>query len=81
MEAYDLIHIHSVCYSLFAPLFLKSRIIVTPWGSDLNFPNITRLLQRLLFVGLTLLPPMRCLKILAPVQIIAREDLHCQFRG
>lgn len=50
---YDLIHIHSVArYSLFALpcFFLKSRIVVTPWGSDINFSNpVTRLLQFYLF--------------------------------
>ena len=52
-HTYDIVHIHSVArYSLyFLPcLFLKAKIIATPWGSDLNFSNIlTRAFQHHLF--------------------------------
>ena len=47
----DLIHIHSISKNLFisflAVIFLKKKIILNPWGSDIFFPNlIVRFLQK-----------------------------------
>ncbi len=39
----DIIHVHSIARNLYASIFLifffKKRMIFTPWGSDIYFPN------------------------------------------
>ena len=47
----DLIHIHSISKNLFisffAVIFLKKKVILNPWGSDVFFPNmLVKYLQR-----------------------------------
>ena len=47
----DLIHIHSISKNLFISffvvIFLKKKVILNPWGSDVFFPNmLVKYLQR-----------------------------------
>ena len=49
----DLIHIHSISKNLFISffvvIFLKKKVILNPWGSDVFFPNkLVKYLQRLI---------------------------------
>ena len=49
----DLIHVHSISKNLFisflAVIFLKKKIVLNPWGSDVFFPNLlVKFLQKLI---------------------------------